>query len=53
MTQSKLSIKNSKLFYMYVALLMQVVQTPSSSFEMIPKDVPVGVVSPRNILRGI
>ena len=28
MTQSKLTIKNSKLFYMYVALLLQVIQTP-------------------------
>ena len=30
MTQSKLWIKNSKLFYMYTALLMQVVWTPRS-----------------------
>ena len=30
MTQSKLRIKNSKLFYMYLALLLQVVQTPRS-----------------------
>ena len=30
MTQSKLQIKNSKLFYMYAALLLQVVQTPRS-----------------------
>ena len=28
MTQSKLPIKNSKLFYMYVALLLQVVENP-------------------------
>ena len=30
MGQSKLRIKNSKLFYMYAALLVQVVQTPRS-----------------------
>ena len=30
MIQSKLSIKNSKLFYMYAALLLQVVWIPSS-----------------------
>ena len=28
MTQSKMSIKNSKLFYMYVALLLYVVGNP-------------------------
>ena len=38
-TQSKLRIKNSKLFYMYVALLLQVVGTPRSCFELIPKDL--------------
>ena len=30
MTQSKSLIKNSKLFYMYAALLLYVVQTPRS-----------------------
>ena len=30
MTQSKSWIKNSKLFYMYVALLLQMVRTPRS-----------------------
>ena len=30
MTQSKLPIKNSKLFYMYATLLLQVVWTPRS-----------------------
>ena len=39
MTQSKSWIKNSKLFYMYVALLLQVVQTPRSWFKWIPKDL--------------
>ena len=29
-TQSKLWIQNSKLFYMYAALLLQVVRIPSS-----------------------
>ena len=43
MTQSKLQIKNIKLFYIYAALLLYVVGTPRSSFEMIPKDVQVGV----------
>ena len=38
MTQSKSLIKNSKLFYMYAALLLYVVQTPRSWFELIPID---------------
>ena len=38
-TQNKLSIKNSKLFYMYAALLLQVAPTPSSWFKWIPKDL--------------
>ena len=32
MTQSKLPIKNSKLFYMYVALLLKVVGNPKVDF---------------------
>ena len=39
MTQSKSWTQNSKLFYMYVALLLQVVQTPRSWFKWIPKDL--------------
>ena len=39
MTQSKSQIKNSKLFYMYAALLLYVVQTPRSWFKWIPKDL--------------
>ena len=39
MTQSKSPIKNIKLFYMYAVLLLQVVWTPRSWFELIPKDL--------------
>ena len=39
MTQSKSPIKNSKLFYMYAALLLNVVGTPRIWFELIPKDL--------------
>ena len=39
MTETKSTIKNSKLFYMYVALVFLVVGTPRSLFELISKDL--------------
>ena len=39
MSQSKSPIKSSSLFYMSAALLLQVVGTCRSWFELIPKDV--------------
>ena len=39
MTQSKSWIKKSKLFYMYAALLLQVVRTARSWFKWISKDL--------------
>ena len=39
MAQTKSTIKNSKLFYMYVALVFLIVGTLRSLFELIPKDL--------------
>ena len=39
MTQSKSLIKNSKLFYMYAVLLLQVVWTPRTWFKWTPNDL--------------
>ena len=39
MAQTKSTIKNSKLFYMYVALVFYVVGMPRSLFELIPNDL--------------